>query len=800
MRRLFLIVFFVPLISFSQSWQPLPQTDSITFTYRDLNYNKKYKPIKGHIQMRLLPEATWVVANDFDKLPKFFKRLVIQSGNKSYSIRLSQSLSQLQPLLDSMIYEQAESPLFFTEAKLKKERLKTYPHDRDKFFAGAKGGLFLKHNWIPLYILPLSLSEPITLKVSSRFASQALYRTDQLPVSYAWRLPAMDQYNCTRFDRFRELRKMKGYGIEKIKYTPYRIADQQVIRHSFEIYFEKNQTDAQPQSVQNVIDFLKANNYSILNVSIEGYSSLEGTEEANERLQRKRAYVLLTTLRTYNNQPISSDTLIVNHGYDLFRQAIRGTPHQWLDTLSNETLRTLLNTNVQLLTEVEPFIREHRKASLKLAVAKKLNDEEMLNRFKLDLALWEARLDPKQNKGFSLNHVEPRVAGMLSYLFDLLLAEHISESEFNQLVEQTQNRNLIRVLLAYHQIMLMEKSNLPDSIAWNNYVKTGAFANTILTAHTSLIELINKPGAHIQQEEKFKAQLVDIQSYLFEYVRNGWVSLKQLCSVDYPLTSKFGGYKLRQLAFLQEMAQVTEVPCEPLVLTQAQKPKTYSDTWLDDLLPEERIFTGAVRLADGRYLPNYGQPMYSPFMFFLKSVFLRKQTGIRQFVIASDALYEFDIYILAKYNINHWQPEQNFFRDSEVLLEDMNKLIGMLKRNPGQLCPAFLNQLYLDYHLKALHYLTLYYEPGNPKHTEIVQQSLGYISRHYSQHAALVTPRLSLYILHQLNAFYALPGQYDSPWHAWNLLKSIKAKRALTPDEEVLLEKYAMYFDKTKQK
>ena len=119
MRRLFLIALFVPVISFSQLRQSLPQTDSVTYTYRDLSYKKKYKPIKGRLQMRLLPKATWVVANDFDRLPKFFKRLTIQSNNKSYSTRLSQSLLQLQPLLDSMVYEQAESPLSSTEEKLK---------------------------------------------------------------------------------------------------------------------------------------------------------------------------------------------------------------------------------------------------------------------------------------------------------------------------------------------------------------------------------------------------------------------------------------------------------------------------------------------------------------------------------------------------------------------------------------------------------------------------------------------------------------------------------------------------------
>jgi hypothetical protein len=118
----------------------------------------------------------------------------------------------------------------------------------------------------------------------------------------------------------------------------------------------------------------------------------------------------------------------------------------------------------------------------------------------------------------------------------------------------------------------------------------------------------------------------------------------------------------------------------------------------------------------------------------------------------------------------------------------------MLKGIDGRICRPLVNQLYLDYHLKALHYLTIYYEPGNPKHTEIAQQSLAFISGYYIRNAAKVTPRLSLYLLHQLNAFYALPGQNEATRYAWNLLKSIKIKRALVPTEEVLFEKYNRYY------
>lgn len=798
MKEKLVVVFLLThAISFAQVWNPPSQADSVTITYRDLTLKSKHKRINGRIQIRTLPNSTWILANNFDRLPKFFKRLTIQAETGRYTFRRKQFLSTVQPALDSAITNLWADTLFFSDAQRKAKLLKSYPTDRDQFFAGAKAASFFKHNWIPLFTLSEALSEPITLKISRRFANQATYRTGRLPTGYAWRLPVLDEYNCTDFDRFRELRKMSGYGIDKIKYSPYRIPDRQTIRQSFEVYFEKNRADARSESVQPVIDFLRTNDYSILNATISGYSSLEGTEQANEHLQRKRASILIKTLQAHNNEPISSDTIIVAHGYEMFRQLIRPTVFGWLDTLNNEGLRFALNTNPELLSAVEPYLKNQRKSSLELVLAKRLTSEEIFDRFKRDFLNWEARLQSHPTQ--SSAQAEPRVMGMLAYLFDLMLSKQISEATFTQVLYETKNKNLLHILLAYHQILLVEKRTITDSVTWRNYLNSGVFGKVMVAAHSNLINLIADTRTQGNDLKKYKAQLVDIQSYLFEYVRTGWIALDDLCAVDYPVSSKFGGYKLRQLAFLNEMAKTTTVPCEHFAFTKPEKPKPYTDVWLEEAQPE-REFSGAIRLADGRYLPHYGATVYSPFMFYLKQHFLRKDKGYSQYINFSDNLYQFDIYALANYNVSQWQPEQNYFEDREVLLEDMNTLIVMLKRVDQKICKALVNQLYLDYHLKALHYLQIYFEPGNAKHTEIAQQSLAFISGYYSRNANKVTPRLSLYLLYQLNAFYALPGQYEATGYAWNLLKSIKAKRDLSPDEEALLEKYNRYYGRPEGK
>src|SRR5690606_37808644 len=249
-----------------------------------------------------------------------------------------------------------------------------------------------------------------------------------------------------------------------------------------------------------------------------------------------------------------------------------------------------------------------------------------------------------------------------------------------------------------------------------------------------------------------------------------------LCELDYPDSPKFRGFKLNQLAFLQYITQFGDVPCEKLALTKPEQQNAYTDNWLKEQLAEYSD-EGIVKLPEGKYLPAYGKPVYSPLLFYLKKLFLSNEPSIREHVISSDNAYEFDVYTLAQYNVERWNPDQNFFQDREVQLEEMNKLITLLKRINKRICPNQINQLYLDYHLKALHYLSIYYEPGNHKHTEIAQQSMLFIARYYSRHAGMITPRLSLYLLHQFNAFHNMPGHYDGTWYAWSILQSIAKKR-----------------------
>lgn len=382
------------------------------------------------------------------------------------------------------------------------------------------------------------------------------------------------------------------------------------------------------------------------------------------------------------------------------------------------------------------------------------------------------------------------------------------------MLDNAWSREIVRVLAVYHHIIQFEKKPFRDSLNWDNISKKHNYNNLFIVAQTNLINLISNSGNY-KQRDKFKQQLVDIQTYSFDYTLMKWISVESLCGMQYPDHPDFRGYKLNQLAFLQSLTRLFYVPCESLRMTEQEVFKPYNDSWLDSVKSKGPHEAKVVKGNDGignsviplkieevkirnttvyKYPPFFGAEQNSPRLFYLKKLFVKGETSIAQHMISSDNILEFDVYTLAKYHVQQWGPFSNSFADREVQLLEMDKVISLLKGSSKRICPPQVNQLYLNYHLKALHYINQYFEPGNARQVDIAQRSLQFITNYYSKNAGLVTPRLSMYILLQLNAFHWIPGRYDGTWYAWNLLKSIRAKRNLREDELILYKKYEMYY------
>lgn len=814
----FVISIFLAHLSFGIVAQSFEQADQLTITYRDLSLGKKKYKASHRLHASYQGEGKYIFeSTNSDKLPAYFKKFKITGSNEETRLVFTRDeVYQFAiPFMESEVTRLLKDTVFFMDKATKERLLRSYKRNTEKYFSGKHAGPFFKYNWIPLY--SATIAEPdsaLTIDVGGTLFKKARYKTDRLPIGEATHIPAIDTADCVPFNRFHELRKMKGYGINKFKYTPYRIPSRLAVRQQFEIYFDKNSSDAQAESVQSVIDYLRNNNYSILNAIIEGYSSIEGNDQRNTRLQQKRAHVLLDLLQKYNNEPILRDTVIINPGYNIFRQTIKNTPYQWLDSLSNEKIRTTVNSNYILLSALEPYLKPQRKAILKLVVAKRIEGSEVLERFKVDFDRIEKQLDPKFSEGKAPADIDAQVMGMLAYLFNLLDSDFITSDEVAELLDNAWCREIVRVLAVYHHIIQFERKPYRDSLDWDNISRKHNYNNLFIVAQANLVSLISNPGNY-KQREKFKQMLVDIQTYSFDYALMKWISVESLCGMEYPDRPDFRGYKLNQLAFLQSLTMLFYVPCESFRMAEQEEFKPFNDRWLDSVKskePQESEIAKAntqvgsaviplkmeeVKIRNttvNKYPPSFGTEQYSPLLFYLKKLFVKGETSISQHMISSDNILEFDVYTLAKYHVSQWGPFSNYFADREVQLLEMDKIINLLKGSSKRLCPPQINQLYLDYHLKALHYINLYFEPGNVRQVDIAQRSLRFIFNYYSKNASLVTPRLSMYILLQLNAFHWIPGKYDGTWYAWNLLKSISAKRTLSSNELYLHKKYEMYY------
>jgi outer membrane protein OmpA-like peptidoglycan-associated protein len=741
-------------------------------------------------------ENKYVLAsNNFDKLPGYFKRLRISEANTSNKISFSRkkAFAYAMPLIDSQVAELRADTLSSTSLAIRTRSLTNYQQNTNRYFQGKTAGTFFKDNWIPLMeFKPTGNNNQLTLQLRKGFSKKAEYRTAKLPIGFAPKLPAIDEPKCEPMDRFYRLRKMNGYGLNKFKYQTYQAKKRQIVRQEFEVYFDKNSSDSRQEDVQRVIDYLKNNDYSILNASVEGYSSLEGNEERNNKLQIKRANVLINVLQRYNNQPIKLDTVIVSPAHKQFRENIRSTSYSWLASLNSDSIRVLLNTDDKLLESVEPYLTSQRKAVLKLSMSKRLSSDELFQQFKLDFTQWEARLNPKALGNRKPHEVEARVMGMIDYLFSLLETGTITAEQFAEVIEQAKSYGVLRVLIVYHKLIEFEKEVRGDSLQSIAYFRINKFSKLLDVGHNNLVALIQDKEYKLYQD-KFKLQLVDMQSYLFEFVRKGWLPVSSLCAIDYPQNFLFWGYILNKLAFLQYLTKYMDVSCESMKAEPWQGIKKYSDSWLDEVKADKQT-SGIAYAPTAKYAPSYGMPSTSPYLYYLKTLYIKKKGSVAPYITFSDDFREFDLFTLANYHVTQWDPFMNYYTDPEVQIKEIDKVIKQLKARQRLICSRDVNELYLEYHLKALHYMSVYYEPGNAEHTTIVQQSLLFTGTYYVKFAGLITPRLSSYILHQLNAFHWMPGRYDGTWYARNVLKSIKSKRELTTDEIFLYDRYLIFY------
>ena len=152
----------------------------------------------------------------------------------------------------------------------------------------------------------------------------------------------------------------------------------------FIIPFEKNKSEYTQEDIRPIYDSLKLTDFNIKSINIKGYSSVEGTLERNIELQQQRANSIVQALQSFQKPTITTEVSSSENWVE-FLNDIKGTSHADLAFLPKKEIKAKLAS--ELSEELEPILKDHRKAVLKLELERidryeNLQPDELLSKYK----------------------------------------------------------------------------------------------------------------------------------------------------------------------------------------------------------------------------------------------------------------------------------------------------------------------------------------------------------------------------------------------------------------------------------
>lgn len=270
----------------------------------------------------------------------------------------------------------------------------------------------------------------------------------------------------------------------------------------FTIPFEKNKYEYKAEDLFPLRDSLLLNYYNITSLKIRAYSSVEGLLEKNIELQQKRAESITSALESFQNIKIKRD-VSASENWVEFLNDIGNTKYAYLKNLSKEEIKIELEKK-SLKEEIEPILKNHRKAVLFLEMEKKntyvdITEKQMILKFNeaieqkniaLALELQQVIFQNVETQKYNPKILEdlevPEVASLLSILSNRVVFKS------NQQIS-----NEISALTAFQRLQELDPKNL--NIKYNI-----AVTYLSLFSQNELIIDRNKMLALIKELEKLK--------------------------------------------------------------------------------------------------------------------------------------------------------------------------------------------------------------------------------------------------------------------------------------------------------
>ncbi len=151
----------------------------------------------------------------------------------------------------------------------------------------------------------------------------------------------------------------------------------------FIVPFERNKYEYKPEDIEPLINKLNEPDFVINRLTIEAYSSVEGTEESNRMLQQKRAESIVNALKQRQNVKFFTN-IKTDYNIEDFKRDVKGTEWEKLANMSIKEIQDYISQN-NLQKRMEPMLQKHRYARIKMDITYKLDPENeekyVVNRF-----------------------------------------------------------------------------------------------------------------------------------------------------------------------------------------------------------------------------------------------------------------------------------------------------------------------------------------------------------------------------------------------------------------------------------
>lgn len=134
----------------------------------------------------------------------------------------------------------------------------------------------------------------------------------------------------------------------------------------FKVPFERNKSTYKPEDIEPLISKLKEPDFIIDNMNIEAFSSVEGSDETNKELQKKRAESIVDALKSRQKSKFISN-ITTGDNIDDFKRDIEGTEFSNMSGMTIKEIQEYINKN-NLTKKLEPLLQNHRYARISMKI------------------------------------------------------------------------------------------------------------------------------------------------------------------------------------------------------------------------------------------------------------------------------------------------------------------------------------------------------------------------------------------------------------------------------------------------